>query len=418
MRVRRPLLIPAAFAALVMLALAGCAERERANPFDPANQTTQGRPAGFMALARDGRVDLVWQPQSANGFQGYQVWRRTAYETTFHAISGILKPAVTHYADNGLLNGLDHAYRLYYVFDSGLGAGPAEDIATPGPQVPWVADGADGALLEVTADGRHVAASHNGFVRPVSVAVDTTTNHVWSSDPDAAEVRVYDVTNGVTLTIPVSGTPGAIATVAGDSSAWVCAEDGGLVLHLGPEGQRLGTWSGLQLPLGVAVSGFDGSLWVCEHDGNRVWRRDLDLGTLTSVTLPQPSRVAVDAATGEAWVTSFTSGLVWKLSPAGAPIDTLAGFVGPVGIAVDPVRGNVWVADPAGNVVRVFYPNGIPRFSVAGLPGARSVAIDPATGDGWVAAISSGEIIRISATGTVIVRLGGVGTPNDIAVMR
>lgn len=418
MRARGALLVPAALAALGLVALAGCAERERANPFDPANQNTQGRPAGFMALARDARVDLVWQAQTAAGLVGYQLWRRTANETTFHAISAVLKPTVTRYVDVGLLNGLDHDYRLYYVLASGPGAGPAEDIATPGPQVPWVADGADAALLEVTADGRHVAASHTGFVRPVSVAVDTVSNHVWSSDPDAAEVRVLDASTGVSLTIPVSGTPGAIATVAGDSSAWVCAEDGGLVLHLGPEGQRLGIWSGFALPLGIAISGFDGSLWVCEHDGNRVWRRDFDLGTSTSVTLSQPSRVAVDASTGEAWVTSFSNALVWKLSPTDTPMDTLGGFVGPVGIAVDSQRGNVWIADPAGDQVFVFDVNGTRRFTVGGLPGARSVAVDPVTGDGWVAAISSGEIIRISATGTVIRRLAGAGEPNDIAVMR
>jgi DNA-binding beta-propeller fold protein YncE len=405
-------------AALALSAFAGCAERERANPFDPANQNTQGRPAGFMALARDGRVELVWQAQTAAGLEGYQVWRKTANETTFHAISAVLKPTVTHYSDVGLLNGLDHDYRLYYVLASGPGAGPAEDIATPGPQVPWVADGADGAVLEVTADGRHFAASHNGFVRPVSVAVDTISNHVWSSDPDAAEVRVLDASTGVSLTIPVSGTPGSIATVAGDSSAWVCEEDGGLVLHLGPDGQHLGIWSGFALPLGIAISGFDGSLWVCEHDGNRVWRRDFDLGTSTSVTLPLPSRVAVDGSTGEAWVTSFSNAVVWKLSPANVPVDTLGGFFGPVGIAVDPQRGNVWVADPAGDQIRVFATNGTPRFTVGGLPGARSVAVDPVTGDGWVAAITSGEIIRISATGAVIRRLAGAGSPNDIAVMR
>jgi hypothetical protein len=418
MRVRRALLIPAALAALGLVVVTGCAERERSNPFDPANQNTQGRPAGFMALARDGRVDCVWQPQTATGLVGYQLWRKTANETTYHAISAVLKPSVSRYSDLGLLNGLEHDYRLYYVFNTGPGAGPAEDVATPGPQVPWVADAADGALLEITADGRHVATSHNGFVRPVTVAVDTTTGHVWSSDPDAAEVRVLDAASGVSLTIPVSGTPGAIATVNGDSSAWVCAEDAGLVLHLGPDGQRLGTWSGFSLPLSVAVSGFDGSIWVCEHDGNRVWRRDLELGTTTNVTLSQPSRVAVDAATGEAWVTSFANAVLWKLSPACVPMDTIGGFAGPVGVAVDAQRSTVWVADPSGDQVRVFAVDGTPRFTVTGLPGARSVAVDPLTGEGWVATIGSGEVIRISATGTVIHRLGGTGVPNDIAVMR
>ncbi|MFI5372063.1 MAG: hypothetical protein ACHQ52_10940, partial [Candidatus Eisenbacteria bacterium] len=371
MRARRPLLSRALPGVLLLLAIGGCAERDRANPFDPANGTTQGRPAGFVALARDGRVELSWQPQTATGLTGYQVWRRTANETTYHAISAVLRPTIGHYSDLGLLNGLDHFYRLYYLFDTGPGTGPAEDVATPGPQIPWVADGTDQALLEITADGRHVAVIHGGFLGPVAVAADSSTQRVWCSDPDASQVRVLDIPSGVTVTIPVSGTPGALAAVPGDSSAWVCAEDAGQVLHLGPDGRVIQALQGLALPIGVAVSGFDGSLWVCERDANRVLHRDVDLGDLGPVTVPEPSRVAINPSTGDVWVSSFTAAMVWKLSSTGATLAAVGGFAGPVGLAVDPVRGNVWVADPAADRVRVLDPGGGIRFTVGGLPGAR-----------------------------------------------
>ena len=128
MRARIALLI---FSATTAIALASCAERDRGNPFDPANQVTGGRPTGFAALAREGRADLVWQTPGTPGLVGFQVWRRTADETTFHALSAVLQPSVTSLADRGLLDGLDHYYRLYFVFGSGLGSGPAEDVATP-----------------------------------------------------------------------------------------------------------------------------------------------------------------------------------------------------------------------------------------------------------------------------------------------
>ena len=40
-------------AALLTVALlaAGCSERARLNPFDPANPDTGGQPAGFVAIA-------------------------------------------------------------------------------------------------------------------------------------------------------------------------------------------------------------------------------------------------------------------------------------------------------------------------------------------------------------------------------
>jgi len=409
--------------ALLTLALAtlgamlfGCAGRERANPFDPENQTTGGRPSGFMALAREGRADLVWQTPGTAGLVGFQLWRRTAYETDYHPLSAVLGPDVTSYTDRGLLDGLDHLYRLYFVFGSGTGADPSEDTATPGPQIPWVADGA-GALLEVTADGRHVAVRHGGLARPTSVAVDTSTRRVWCSDPDAGVVRILEALSGITITVPVSGTPGGIALVPGDSTAWICQEDAGAVVHLAPGGQVLERLNGLQLPIGVAVSGADGSLWVCERDGSRVLHRDTELGDLGSVALPAPSRVAVDAVTGEAWVSSFTHGTVWKLSPAGATLATVGAFAGPVGIAVDATRGNIWVADAAGDRVRVLAPDGRLRFEVGSVPGARSVVVDPVTGEGWVAAVASGELVRISPVGVVIRRLGGIGSANDVALM-
>ncbi len=405
-------------ALLAAAALGGCATRERANPFDPANAHTGGRPAGFEALAREGRVELLWDTPASPGLVGYEVYRRTADESTFHSISAVLAPQVTSFTDRGLLDGLDHHYRLYYVFASGPGSDPSEDVATPGPQVPWVADGG-GALLEITADGRHVAVRHTRVTTPTAVAADTTSHIVWCSDPDAGQVHVLDALTGVQVEIPVSGTPGALAIVPTDSSAWVCREDAGTVTHYAPTGAVLGTIANVGLPLGVAVSGYDGSIWVCDRSGGRVLHRDPDLGDLGPVAIPAPSRVAVDATTGEAWVTSYSNASVWKLSPAGAPLAALSGFAGPVGIAVDPVRGNVWVADPLADRVRVLAASdGHVRFDVAGISGARSVAVDAASGEAWVTAVLSSELVRIAPDGTILRRLGGFGSVNDVAVAR
>src|SRR6185436_10000228 len=102
-------------------------------------------------------IRLRWQAVIGEGLLGYQVFRRTSPDSAFRAISATLPLTATQYVDFGLLNGLDHEYQLYYVFDRGLGNEAAYDIATPGTRVPWMVDGATSLLARITADGRHVA---------------------------------------------------------------------------------------------------------------------------------------------------------------------------------------------------------------------------------------------------------------------
>ena len=162
-----------------LLALS-CATRDRSNPFDPANRGTLGRPVGFAAIAGDHEARLQWTRVTGDGLVGYQVFRRTATQTDFTPLSIVLPPGTASFVDRGLLDGLDHYYRLYYVFTSGLDTRPAEDVATPGPQRTWVADYGTGRVSRLSADGRHVArvrlVLRNGATASASAfwLVDTT----------------------------------------------------------------------------------------------------------------------------------------------------------------------------------------------------------------------------------------------------
>ena len=350
------------------LALNGCAPRERANPFDPANQVTAGRPAGFVALAGDQQVNLNWQALPYAGLVGYQVFRRTALDSGYRAISNVLAPGASQFIDRGLLNGLEHSYRLYYVFGAGPTGDPAEDAAVPGHARPWMADAGTGVLARLTPDGRHVAESRGGMVAAVAVGVDSLTGRVWCSDAGGDQVQVLDPWSEATVSIPIRGTPGEIAVVPGDSSVWVCNETGGEVVHLDTQGRRLDTVAHLATPIGVAVAPLDHSLWICERDGNQVLHLDIELGTLSTTPLPKPSRVAVDSRDGSVWVSSFSSQQVWMLHPDGSVAHTVGGFTGPVGIALDERRDRVWVADPAGNRVFQLRLDGTVELTLPSMP--------------------------------------------------
>ncbi len=413
MRARLVVLI-GAFAA----AATGCANRERINPFDPANGTTAGRPAGFVALASDQAVQLRWQRVTGEGLIGFQIFRRTAAEPSGHAITGTLPLTTSQYVDLGLANDLDHFYSIYYVFDRGLGNDPATDVATPGHRIPWMADAGSGALTRLTADGRRVAEIRN-LLSPNAVTIDTISHVLWTSDGGAGQVGILDLDTGIfTTTSRDFVAPGEIAAQTTDNTAWVCDEGAGKVVHLDAQGgRRLPTLANLNTPTGVAIDPVDGSLWVCERNGDHV-RRYAPNGTiLDSAFVVRPSRVAVDPVTHRAWVTSATQQQVHVIAPDGTVEHSYSGFAGPVGIQVDGRRGTIWIADPNGDRVTVLLRDGSVFKQIAGMPGARSLSIDRESGEVWVALAGSGEIAWLSSDGSVIRRLGGFTLPFGVAIL-
>jgi len=399
----------------------GCSERPHANPFDPANPLTGGRPAGFVALAGDGRVTLEWQSATAPGLLGYQVYRSLDPDAGFIAISGVLAPSKNSFSDVGLLNAIDHDYRLYFVFDHGLGTLYASDVATPGPVTPWVTDDGAPALKQLTPDGRHVAATIAGAVTTSAgdVDVDVATGAVWTCDPYGGGVTIYQPATG-SLTSLVSGLskPVAVAVDPVNHTAWVGDDVANAVFHLRPDGSFIPaeTVPFIENPIGIAVDPGDESVWICERNGSRVRHVDGTGLPLATAFVVNPSRVAVDSLTGEAWVTSFSRGRILRLSPGGQRSDSVSSISGPLGIVVDARRGRIWVTDPVAGQVVALHRDGSTEFVVSRLAGASDVALDPATGEVWVTAQEAGTVVRIAADGRILRQLGGFVAPGGIAL--
>jgi len=405
-------------ALLIALALvAGCSSRQRTNPFDPRNPQTSGRPIGFAAIAGDQRVALQWQAVTAPDLRGYVVFRQAPGEADFHQISSLLSASTSTYVDYGLTNGATFAYRLYYQFSTGLGGRPADDAATPGPVRTWVVDAGTGSLHRIAPDARRVAFTRGGFDEPTAVAVDSTNGVVWIADAFAGRVTVLDPFSGVTTMIPGLGTPAATAIDTVGHTAWVCDEGQDLVYHFAQDGgEPTIPISAVRLPIGVAIDAADRSVIICDRDNNLVRRHDPGGNTIWTRAVTSPSRCAVDAATGDIWVTSFEGKQVTKLTRGGAPVGTFAGFAGPIGLVVDEIRGRVWVADALGDQLVALHRDGSVEFRVPGMNGARDVSIDRPTGEAWAALTASGEVARVSAAGVVLRILGGFNEPSGIVV--
>ena len=400
--------------------LAGCSARPRLNPFDPANPATGGRPADFEALADNQSVRLQWQATPAPGLLGFQVFRLAPGEADYRPLTGVLPPTASSQGDFGLLNGAEHRYRLYFVFSDGLGGRPAEDLATPGPLRPWVADFQGRTLARLSADGRHVAESFApaGGADPVAVDVNPADGRLWAVGPDG-DVLVYDPASGRSAVIGAGlGTLVAVAVDWRDGSGWVADATNGNLFHFLPTGQ-LATppeLTGLQYPGSLALDRSNRSLWVVEQDGNRVRRYTADGALAATASVSKPSRVAVDSLTHEAWVTSLLLGRIVRVSPGGTPLDTVTAAVGPIGIAVDALRRRVWVADAAGNQVLALSPDGTVQFRISGLAEAREIVVDGSSGEAWVTLTAAGAVARLSPAGHEILRVGGLTGPWGIVL--
>jgi DNA-binding beta-propeller fold protein YncE len=405
---------------LLALLLAGCSQREHANPLDPDNPHTGGGPAGFMAIAGDRRIDLRWVPiGGGKGVSGFHLYRQAGTDSAYHLVSGLLPSATSGYADVGALNGLTHRYRLYYVSEDGTDREPAAtDVATPGAARGWVVDSGRHALYRITPDGRRVVSTYTGFDGPRSVGVDSVTGHVWVSDAFEGTVAIVDPATGVTIHIPGLGVPSSLAVDPLMRVAWICDELDGKLWSFDSSGQPSGNViEPLQTPIGVAVDVFDRSVVICEYDGNRLRRHASDHSLLATLTLTRPTRVAIDSVTRRAWVTSFEGKTLSRVPPSFSTVEaTIPGFQGPVGVAIDALRGRIWVADALAGQLVALDRSGTVQFKVSNLRSVRDVAVDPNTGEVWAVLPDQGELVHLSSGGAILSRLATFAQPLGVAV--
>jgi DNA-binding beta-propeller fold protein YncE len=409
----------AALLALLLVAC-GCSARERLNPFDPGNPRTGGRPAGFAAYAGYSQVQLKWLSSSSPGLLGFEAYRLLEGDTGYVAITGLLPPGTASFTDFGLLNGTAHHYRLYFVFDWGRSQ-PVEDVATPGPLRPWVADFGTDQVVRLTADGRHVAerVSLGAGSGPVDVAVDPFDGRVWACAFDDGSLTIYRPSDQTRVHVTTSvSRPLAVALDLRAHFGWVVdnLQDAVIPFDVGGNIALPGAIGTLDDPVDVAVDPTSGAVLVCEQFGGRVRRFFASGSPQWAATMSRPSRIAVDSVTSDAWVTSFENAQVVHLTPGGTQLAALGGFQGPIGIAVDARRRRVWVADAAAGSLVALHLDGSVEFRVLNLPEVREVAVEDATGNAWATLPGRGEVAIVAPTGTELRRLTGLSAPYGIAL--
>ncbi len=111
--------------------------------------------------------------------------------------------------------------------------------------------------------------------------------------------------------------------------------------------------------------------------------------------VPRPIGLALDKATGDLWVASFTAGTVARYREhAGGAVEQMAiaaGFEGPLALASDPIDGGVWVVDQVGDAVVKLDAAGEERGRTSGYGRPFDVDVDPEGGRASRTGMVSGQ---------------------------
>ena len=208
--------------------------------------------------------------------------------------------------------------------------------------------------------GPAIAAS---LASPSKTAVDPVSGNVYIADSGNSRIRMVTASNGI------------ISTVAGNGQ-FGYAGDGGPAIS-----------APLGYPSGLAIETSSGNLYISDIMSNciRMMTKSTgfistvagsgaygysgDGGVATAASLKSPAGIALDAVSGDLFISGAGSGRIRMVLKSTGIISTVAGtgrygytgdgglatnasFAGPVGVALDASSGIMYIADSGNNVVR------------------------------------------------------------------
>jgi sugar lactone lactonase YvrE len=369
----RPRFDARAGALIVICIAAACDGRDRANPLDPRNEETRGRPDWLRAVADDRAVDLSWRSAPPIGLVAYVMNRSTA-DGVFVEFARIEDPLTTALRDSGRTNGVPHRYRLDIVIDDGETIGLPEKSATPGAVVVWALENAP-----------------RGLVR---------------ASPDARDVRFRGGPSGI---------PFDAECLPDGSAVWVADYFGGVVAPFDRDGARTGGFR-VEYPFRVAVDPVRSRVWVGSYLPDRgSTLRAFDFAGGMQGEFPIAGEIldlAVDVLDGACFVARGAGRGVARAA-VGDTVRSGGGDVYAVALAVDS-GDRVWVADPLNRAIHALDVESLEALvTIDGLEPPRAITLD-SDRHLW-AATGSDAILRLAPEGTIARALAGHGSVAAVA---
>ena len=398
----------------LVLPLLYCSDRDRSNPFDPQNPTTEGRPTGLRVVAGDRKVDLSWDFSSFFDITGYNIYRRKEGEGNSQKITP--KPfsrESVSFTDEDVVNGETYLYSISVLVEgSGESSISVEEQATPGPEVGWIADRSAGRVYKISPDGRDIILEVSDLREPVSLSVDRTDHSCWVADRFSGEIRQITSQGNFGARFEGVRLPSDIRIDSQGGLCWVISSGERKViwveLHQFRQGSPLDN-----ITFNVVDANFDdptdlspleGLCWISDRAAGRVIKYPVSgANPVIFPDIDSPSDVASDERSGDCWV--VVNGFrIDRLSSEGDSVLAVTDTLDAVK-AIDVVAstGEIWAI--GGTAIYKFDGDGELNIAVEGFSSASALAVNDTDGSCWV--ISRIRLWKISSDGEILSSLGG-----------
>jgi hypothetical protein len=398
-------------AALWMILLCSCTDRQRLNPLDPEGAVASD--LALQALAGDQVVSLRWDCTRYTDVTGVRLLRREADDPELPLTTAPLARGITEFDDRQVRNGVTYEYALALQIE-GEGERRLDPAvrATPGSEIVWAADRTSGLLWRVTADGRTAWFAQGRFAAISGVAVDPVDRSCWVSDQYARGVARVSTAGDLDFHRTPGREPALLALDPESRRGWLV-----------DRGRQEVCWWSLDrttdtLALSVADARFaepvalapaEGGCWIADRSAGRVLFWSPDGRRLSFENLDRP--VALAAGSGQVWVLTAGGDRLLRLGPDGATELTLP-LTGGLALAWEPASGRLFIQTES--EVLALGTDGALLARWTGFAAGRSLALSGRAGSVWVA--TANWLWKVSAGGETLARLGGFSGLLGVAV--
>jgi len=407
-------LSPLLWVALGLLAIVACTDRQRRNPLDPRSQNPVEVTTGLTAVAGDAEVRLSWDYTHFEDLLAVRLYRTDA---TGDVTVRSLDLEVVSMVDDEVVNGTQYRYDLALVV-AGEGEGQPRDtqLATPGPELAWVADAERGLVWQISPDSRSSRFSRGRFPSLAALALNRSNGACWVSDRRVRGLHWIAADGELGFAPARLERPGALSLSQDGGTGWVADDGAGAVYWFVPQTadslDLIPVDAVLREPISLEAAG--PACWMADRADGRVLLYSRDGARLGEWhQLEEPVAVVagrVDPPVG--WALTRGGLELVRLEPGQPPVQVSLPFTPMTALSADPANGGCWVLGETGLVGYDLQGNQV--FARLDLEGGTDLTVGPESGRFWIAA--RGEVRKHSRTGQELARLGGFGSLVQVMV--